>query len=77
MYEKRDLVEYTLQTGQSGLGRGITRLAQLGPRSREVCLLTPPLLLYAGVPPGKMLGMGTQIGPRLKQGIVVFQIEVV
>ena len=29
------------------------------------------------VPPGKMLGMGTQIGPRLKQSIIVIQIEMV
>ncbi len=34
-------------------------------------------LLFVRAPSGKMLGMGTQIGSRLKQGIIVLQIEMV
>jgi hypothetical protein len=38
---------------------------------------TTSLLFYIRVPPAEMLGVGTQVGSRLKQGIIVLQIEMV
>ncbi len=35
------------------------------------------LLFYVRVPSGEMLSVGTQVGSRLKQGIIVLQIEMV
>jgi hypothetical protein len=46
-------------------------------RRVRYCCSTTSLLFQVRVPPGEMLGVGTQVGSRLKQGIIVLQIEMV